>query len=93
MNGTVAAISTPPGRGGVAIIRISGADAFSVAEKVFSPANKAAFAKRSQARAYYGSFRDRDGVFDDGLCVSCFRRRWPRARKRRAPASSPNAPL
>ncbi len=69
MNGTVAAISTPPGRGGVAIIRISGADAFSVAEKVFSPANKAAFAKRSQARAYYGSFRDRDGVFDDGLCV------------------------
>ncbi len=33
---TIAAIATPPGEGGVAIIRISGRDALSVAEKVFS---------------------------------------------------------
>jgi tRNA modification GTPase len=33
---TIAAIATPPGEGGVAIIRISGHDAISVAEKVFS---------------------------------------------------------
>lgn len=69
MNGTVAAISTPRGRGGVAIIRISGGEAFSVAEKVFAPANAAAFAKRSRAHAYYGTFFDRSGVFDDGLCL------------------------
>lgn len=33
---TIAAIATPPGEGGVAIIRISGDDAFGVAAKVFS---------------------------------------------------------
>jgi tRNA modification GTPase len=33
---TIAAIATPPGEGGVAIIRISGNDAISVAEKIFS---------------------------------------------------------
>jgi tRNA modification GTPase len=33
---TIAAIATPPGEGGVAIIRISGKDAISVAGKVFS---------------------------------------------------------
>ncbi|HEY2810022.1 MAG TPA: tRNA uridine-5-carboxymethylaminomethyl(34) synthesis GTPase MnmE [Rhabdochlamydiaceae bacterium] len=33
---TVAAIATPPGEGGVAIIRISGREAIAVAEKIFS---------------------------------------------------------
>lgn len=33
---TIAAIATPPGEGGVAIIRISGKEALDVAEKVFS---------------------------------------------------------
>lgn len=33
---TIAAIATPPGEGGVAIIRISGNDAFQVATRVFS---------------------------------------------------------
>lgn len=33
---TIAAIATPPGEGGVAVIRISGNDALSVAEKIFS---------------------------------------------------------
>lgn len=33
---TIAAIATPPGEGGVAIVRISGNDAVAVAEKIFS---------------------------------------------------------
>lgn len=33
---TIAAIATPPGEGGVAIVRISGKEAFSVAAKIFS---------------------------------------------------------
>lgn len=33
---TIAAIATPPGEGGVAIVRICGAQAFAIAEKVFS---------------------------------------------------------
>ncbi|MBO7162553.1 MAG: hypothetical protein J6W15_07020, partial [Clostridia bacterium] len=36
---TVAAISTPRGKGGVALIRISGEDALQVCRKVFSPAS------------------------------------------------------
>lgn len=36
----ISAISTPPGTGGVAIIRLSGDGALSVAERVFSPVGK-----------------------------------------------------
>ena len=37
---TIAAISTGPATGGVAIIRISGSGALSVAQKMFDPAGK-----------------------------------------------------
>src|SRR5438046_4400985 len=33
---TIAAIATPPGEGGIAIVRISGTDAIAIAAKVFS---------------------------------------------------------
>ena len=33
----IAAISTPPGKGGVAVIRMSGAGAFEIADRVFLP--------------------------------------------------------
>ena len=66
---TIAAVGTPHGKGGVAMIRISGEDAFSVAERIFLPANKERFAKRKSGCTYYGSFADESGVFDDGLCV------------------------
>ncbi|MBI5186521.1 MAG: tRNA uridine-5-carboxymethylaminomethyl(34) synthesis GTPase MnmE [Nitrospinae bacterium] len=35
---TIAAISTPPGEGGIGIVRVSGPEALSIARKVFSPA-------------------------------------------------------
>lgn len=66
---TIAAVGTPKGKGGVAMIRISGEDAFSVVEKIFIPASKENFDKKRQATAYYGSFCDEKGVFDDGLCL------------------------
>lgn len=37
---TVAAISTPPGKGGIAVIRISGTDTAEILKKVFSPVGK-----------------------------------------------------
>jgi tRNA modification GTPase len=37
---TIAAIATPIGEAGLAVIRISGSDAFAVADKVFRPAGK-----------------------------------------------------
>ncbi len=55
---TIAAISTPIGRGGIGIVRISGAGALPIAERVFKPAKKAAV---SGARAFsimYGRIVD-----------------------------------
>ena len=37
---TIAAIATPLGEGGLAVVRISGAEAFAVADKVFLPGGK-----------------------------------------------------
>ena len=34
---TIAAISTPLGEGGIGVVRLSGRDAFSIANKIFSP--------------------------------------------------------
>ncbi|NMD42540.1 MAG: hypothetical protein GYA86_04420, partial [Firmicutes bacterium] len=34
---TIAAISTPLGEGGIGIVRISGKEAFSIGQKIFSP--------------------------------------------------------
>lgn len=35
LNETIAAISTPPGEGGIAVIRISGKDSFAIIQKIF----------------------------------------------------------
>ena len=37
---TIVAISTPPGEGGIGIIRLSGPDAIEITEKVFLPGKK-----------------------------------------------------
>ena len=34
---TIAAISTPPGKGGIAVIRISGSDAIAIGDRMFKP--------------------------------------------------------
>ncbi|MBO5869469.1 MAG: tRNA uridine-5-carboxymethylaminomethyl(34) synthesis GTPase MnmE [Clostridia bacterium] len=66
---TIAAIGTPHGKGGVAMIRISGDDAFEVAKRVFIPANQKRFDEALHGRTYYGSFCDEKGIFDDGICL------------------------
>ena len=50
---TVAAVSTPHGRGGVAMIRISGPDSAEIIDRVFVPAGKASPADAPR-RAVYG---------------------------------------
>jgi len=37
---TIIALSTPPGRGGLGIVRLSGPKAYSIAKKIFRPKNK-----------------------------------------------------
>lgn len=63
---TIAAIASPPGDGGVAVIRITGNEALQVAGKIFSgdPSNYASHT------AHYGNVIDRDGVrIDDVLLM------------------------
>ncbi len=71
---TIAAVSTPYGRGGVALLRISGPDALSVAEKVFSPKNGKPLSDHPVRTAVYGAILNyRPGEealsIDDGLAL------------------------
>ncbi len=68
---TVAAVSTPYGKGGVAVIRLSGDQALAVAARVFFPVGGAGILACKPRTAIYGLVRDpEDGrVLDDGLCT------------------------
>jgi len=62
-NDTIAAVATAPGRGGVGIIRVSGALALTVAQAVLGIAPKPRY-------AHYGPFKAADGtVLDDGIAL------------------------
>lgn len=67
INKTVAAISTPPGKGGVAVIRVSGADAVSVAARVFRPVSGAEVASLPSRYSVYGDILCSGSVIDDGM--------------------------
>lgn len=64
----IAAISTPPGRGGVAVVRLSGAGALEIAENMFEPAGKTAVRDFQPYRMYPGS-ADCGAFRDFGMCV------------------------
>ena len=67
---TIAAIATPPGAGGIAVVRLSGAESYPVAARVFHPANAAK--KVEEAKGYtalFGHFVDREEAFDEGVAL------------------------
>lgn len=66
---TVAAIGTPHGKGGVAMVRVSGEDAFEIARRVFLPLSPKKFSEFPHGVACYGRFTDKKGIFDDGICL------------------------
>lgn len=66
-NHTIAAISTPYGRGGVAKIRISGSDAVEVAEKLFKPRGGKRLGDHPPRSAVYGDIFDLNGSSDAPL--------------------------
>ena len=47
---TICALSTPPGTGGIAVVRVSGPDAYPIVEKIFAPLH--AERKVSEAKGY-----------------------------------------
>lgn len=63
---TIAAVATPPGEGGVAIVRISGKEAIAVADRIFS----GSVACYRSHTAHYGQVLDLDGnPVDDVLLL------------------------
>lgn len=66
---TIAAISTPYGRGGIATIRISGIDAVAIADRVFKTKSKKLLADIPANRTVYGEIVDQGTVIDDGVAT------------------------
>ncbi|MFO7636652.1 MAG: tRNA uridine-5-carboxymethylaminomethyl(34) synthesis GTPase MnmE [Clostridia bacterium] len=64
---TIAAISTPPGTGGIAVIRMSGPRAFSIASEVFDQGR--AFSTIGSHTVSYGRIVDKDGQTVDQVLV------------------------
>lgn len=65
---TVAAVSTPRGKGGIATVRISGDDTEKILEKCFVPKG-APLTARPRRTAVYGEIVKDGRVIDTGICV------------------------
>ncbi len=69
MTDTIAAISTAYGKGGIAVIRISGDEAVAVAEKMFKPVSGRPLSDYGAKSAVYGRIYSRGKVIDDGVAT------------------------
>lgn len=64
---TIAAVATPPGEGGIGIVRLSGPDALPILQRLFQPARPGAW---RPFRMRFGRVRAADGaVVDEALAV------------------------
>lgn len=66
---TIAAIATPAGDGALGVIRISGEDAISVADKIFFAFSGKALSSLEGYKAAYGEIKDQDTVLDDAVAL------------------------
>lgn len=67
---TIAAVSTPRGKGGIAVIRISGSEAITAASRFFKPKSGKALSECSSRTAVFGSILDSDDLpIDEGICT------------------------
>ncbi len=71
---TIAAVSTPRGKGGVAMIRISGERAIELASKVFFPKSGKSLSDIGHGKAVYGTIKEYDAkgdclILDDGVAT------------------------
>lgn len=69
INSTIAAIATPPGEGAIGIIRLSGADAIGIADKIFAGKQ---LAKQLSHTIHYGRIMDGDETVDE-VVVSLYK--------------------
>ncbi|HTY35952.1 MAG TPA: tRNA uridine-5-carboxymethylaminomethyl(34) synthesis GTPase MnmE, partial [Bacteroidota bacterium] len=68
---TIAAVATPVGEGGIAVIRLSGAEALRIADRGFR--GRGPLASVSTHTAHYGKFVDRDEAAIDNVVALVFR--------------------
>ena len=66
---TIAAIATASGEGALGVIRISGENAFSVADKIFFSFSGKKISCLEGYRAAYGEIKDGDTVLDDAVAL------------------------
>ncbi len=67
---TIVAIATAPGAGGIAVVRLSGAESYAIARKVFFPQNENKTVENAKGyTAAFGSFKRNDVVFDTGVAL------------------------
>ena len=64
LNDTIAALATPPGRGGVAIVRVSGGEAPGIMRELLRPQREIKY-----RYMHYGSLEYKGRLLDKGLCV------------------------
>ena len=65
----IAAVSTPPGKGGVAVIRMSGHGAFDIADKLFFPISGKKFSECKARTQIYGHVIEDGEKLDDVLAT------------------------
>ena len=68
---TIAAIATPPGEGGISVIRISGRDSFAVADRVF--VGKSSLSASPSHTAHFGKIVDGEGNYVDEVVALTFK--------------------
>ena len=68
----IAAVSTPHGRGGIAVIRLSGEGVLPIADRVFRRADGGTLAAAEDRKAYYGAILSEGKPIDDGLATVFF---------------------
>lgn len=72
-NETIAAIATPVGEGGIAVIRVSGPEAVSVTQKIFRAANGGELKNAATHTIHFGKIVSADGQTVDQVLVSLFK--------------------
>ena len=69
-NDTICAISTPPGIGGIAVIRISGSDAIPIADSIFTSVHPGKTLGNQPAnKALFGTIHDQDNIIDEVIAT------------------------
>lgn len=69
LTSTIAAIATPPGTGGIAVIRLSGSQATAVADKIFTSPSGKKLADQKTGTVHFGAIAHGGEAIDEALAA------------------------